>query len=436
MRAISARSSSVPPDVHVAISVKDGERYLREAIESILAQRDVDMEVALYDNGSSDGTLEIARGYPGVSVIVNPPDSNFFHTMNRAAASTTARYLAPFAADDVMLPGNLARKVAALDATGAGYVHGPVETMDDDGQPLGVLLDLPGDEVVEAPDFARRLLPLNNTATPSVVLRIDALRRIGGFDPRSFFCADWLAWVRLALRERVCALADPLVRYRQHDGTASTEGVRQGRFAIHEPATMDEIFADDAFPEAWEADRPAWMAARLLHTAIALHDAGLRRRVDGIAPYAVAGRALLADPGSARARQVFAALAAAAGVPPRTPFAPVVQLHVPGAAAAVVDLLDRLVGSGGVRAPVVVTRPETLDAVVAALEVALEGRPALDIDLVAAAEPLDVVGEGVLALGADEAWLDGAEAHGAAAVPYAPPSPYARERDPARWELI
>jgi hypothetical protein len=427
----------VPPDVHVAISVKDGERFLREAIESVLAQSGVEIDVALYDNGSTDATLAIAGEYPDVQVVINPPGSNFFHTMNRAAATTGARYLAPFAADDVMLPGNLARKVAALDASGAGYVHGPVETMDDHGRPTGRLLEIDGDELVAAPAFARRLLPLNNAATPSVVLRINALRRIGGFDPRSFFCADWLAWVRLALREPVCAIAEPLVRYRQHDGTASTEGVRQGRFAIHEPATMDEIFADEEFPAGWAAERPGWMAGRLLHTAIALHDAGLRRRADGIAPYAVAGRALLADPSSPRARQVFAALATAAGVAPRSPIVPVVRLGGPADASAVVAVLAPLVAAGGAAAPVVVTEPAATEDAAAALEAALAAYPDFDLDLVATTDPLQVVVPGALALAAaDDAWLDAAEALGAAAVPYAVPSPYARDRDPGRWELI
>ncbi len=419
-----------------AISVKDGAPYLAEAIESILDQGGVDLRVVLFDNGSTDDTVAIAQRYDEVEVVRNPPGSNFFHSMNRAAATTDARYLAPFAADDVMLPGNLARKVEALEDTAAGYVHGPVETIDAGGAPTGVLLPLPADEVVPAPDFARRLLPLNNAATPSVVVRIDALRGIGGFDPRSILCGDWLAWLRLALREPVCALAEPLVQYRQHEATGSVQGVRDGRFAIHEPAAMAETFSDPAFPAAWAGECPAWLAARLLHTAIALHDAGLRRRADGVAPYAVAGRALLADPANPRARQVLTALARAAGIElPAASLPTTVRIAEPDDAGVVVAILEPLARSGCGATPVVVVDPGIADAVIAALEEALD--PGVDVDLVVSDEPAALIAPGSLALGrSGDPWLDVAEGLGAVPVEYVTPSPYGRPRDPDRWEVL
>ena len=81
------------PSVLVALSVKDGAPYIAEAVESVLAQRGVDLPLVVYDNGSTDGTQAIVRGL-GIEVVENPEGSNFFHSMNRAAehdATTSPR---------------------------------------------------------------------------------------------------------------------------------------------------------------------------------------------------------------------------------------------------------------------------------------------------------------------------------------------------------
>jgi hypothetical protein len=93
-------------DVLVALSVKDGQRFLPEAIECVLGQEGVDLRLEVYDNGSTDRSVEIARGHaardPRVGVIVNSPGFNDFSSMNRAIAGSTAEFLCPWACDDVI----------------------------------------------------------------------------------------------------------------------------------------------------------------------------------------------------------------------------------------------------------------------------------------------------------------------------------------------
>src|SRR5689334_13739859 len=125
----------VKPTVLVALSVLDGERQIAETIESILAQRGVDLELVVYDHGSTDRTVEIVRSL-GVQVVPHT-SSGFFHAMNRALAEHDATYLAPFACGQVMLPGNLKAKVRALELTGAALVHGDALLVDADGEPIG-----------------------------------------------------------------------------------------------------------------------------------------------------------------------------------------------------------------------------------------------------------------------------------------------------------
>ncbi len=139
------------PTVCVAISVKNGVGYLAASIESVLAQEGVSLDVRLYDNGSSDGSVELAHTYPGLTVTVNAADLNFYGSMNRALSETRADWFVAWACDDVMEPGNLARKIAAAERAGAGFAHGPVWRIDGNDRVLEM-----GDCVDDPPTSSRR----------------------------------------------------------------------------------------------------------------------------------------------------------------------------------------------------------------------------------------------------------------------------------------
>ena len=87
--AASVTARAAAPTVCVALSVKDGGEYLAEAIESVLAQEDVALELRIYDNGSTDGSFEVYERFrddPRVSVASNPAGAHFYTSMNRALA--------------------------------------------------------------------------------------------------------------------------------------------------------------------------------------------------------------------------------------------------------------------------------------------------------------------------------------------------------------
>ena len=86
-------TASAAPTVCVALSVRDGGVYLAEAIESVLAQEDVALELRIYDNGSTDGSFDVYARYaddPRVIVAQNPEGAHFYTSMNRALAETKA----------------------------------------------------------------------------------------------------------------------------------------------------------------------------------------------------------------------------------------------------------------------------------------------------------------------------------------------------------
>jgi hypothetical protein len=142
---------------------------------------------------------------------------------NRCLDLAHAPYVCVFHQDDVMLPENLAEKVAILDRhPNVGMVHSNVYQIAADGEVLSAywyFAPSPGDEGVHGGDeyFATLFRGVNRVCCPSVVMRRSCYQQLGGFDPRLPFTTDWEMWMRIALHADVAYLATPLVKYRRHD---------------------------------------------------------------------------------------------------------------------------------------------------------------------------------------------------------------------------
>src|SRR5947209_3281442 len=289
------------PSVCVALAVKDGKTCVSQAIESVLRQEGADVELRVVDNGSSDGSVAIAQRYAAadtrVLVEINPFDVGYYGSLNRALAATECELFVPFACDDLMLPGNLARKVEALAATGADVVHSSTYTIDESGTATALSPDhreVP--PLLDAPGFFTVIAARNLVIPAAVVARSDALRAIGGFDARPVYCSDWLAWLRLALRFRWATLAEPLVAYRVHGESGSTRLHRAGAHGRDVPATLHHVFSDEAVPAAWASWRDTLVAVATRDIGLSLHAKGLRRVEQGFAGYMLMGRALARRP--------------------------------------------------------------------------------------------------------------------------------------------
>ncbi len=111
----------MPGLVSVVIPVRNGARYLGEAIESVLAQTcSADIEVIVVDNGSTDGSRAVAEsfGTPGPKTVrvIDEPRRGAAHARNSGTMSARGEYLAFLDADDLWAPGKLARQIHELEA--------------------------------------------------------------------------------------------------------------------------------------------------------------------------------------------------------------------------------------------------------------------------------------------------------------------------------
>lgn len=105
------------PYITVLMSVYNGERFLRPAIDSILSQTFTDFEFVIYDDCSTDSTSEIIKSYKDERIVYRHNDTNQGLTRNLAdgVSHSEAKYIARMDADDVAFPERFAKQVAWMD---------------------------------------------------------------------------------------------------------------------------------------------------------------------------------------------------------------------------------------------------------------------------------------------------------------------------------
>jgi len=127
---------SSAPLVSVIIPAYNAERYLGEAIESVLGQTYAPLETIVVDDGSTDGTAEVAAAYPGVAVI-SQKNAGPAIARNRGFAASTGELIAFHDADDAMVPEKIEVQVECLLADdGIGVVMGEQEVVVEEGSEL------------------------------------------------------------------------------------------------------------------------------------------------------------------------------------------------------------------------------------------------------------------------------------------------------------
>ena len=200
-----------PPRVSVVLCVYNQAAYVAEAIASILGQTLTDLELIVVDDGSTDSSPEVVRGFtdPRVRYVRNERNLGHAGSLNRGVALARGRYLAIMDSDDISLPERLARQVDFLDA------HPDVAMCGSWVETFGARMELrrfPTEPAV----LAASLLLSCPFSMPTVMLRREAMLP-EGFDPRGL-AFDYAYWVEVANRAPVANLPEVLLKYRLHAG--------------------------------------------------------------------------------------------------------------------------------------------------------------------------------------------------------------------------
>lgn len=204
----------MPPFLTILTPSYNRADFIRQAVESVLAQDYPSFEHIIVDGGSTDGTLDVLAEYPHVRVI-SEPDRGLYDALNKGLHLATGAWIGWLNTDDIYTPGAFQR---VMDAAAA---HPDVQAV---SGAVGYFSEDPSN-----PDF-RTVPPVcvgnywermaENPATNGWFFRAELLRALGGFDASYRFVADRHLFIRLAARDvRPVCVPDVVYRYRQHSGS-------------------------------------------------------------------------------------------------------------------------------------------------------------------------------------------------------------------------
>jgi len=200
--------------------VYNGERFLREAVDSILSQTFTDFEFIIIDDGSTDDTADILRLYAQQDKRIrlhHQTNQGIVAALNTGLGMARGKYLARMDADDISLPGRFAAQVDFLEAhPDVGALGCSVQVMDRESV-LSSIWRVPTEHGVLKWQTCFSC-PLMH---PTVMMRREVVERVGGYDPGMEHAEDYDLWRRLSGVTRLANLDDVLLHLRKHGGNVS-----------------------------------------------------------------------------------------------------------------------------------------------------------------------------------------------------------------------
>jgi len=217
--------------VSVLVPIYNQASFIRETVESVLAQDFAAIELILSDDGSTDGTSDILHEYeaqdPGrVRVVRSERNTGIAGAFNRALDAHTGDYIAWLGGDDVMLPGKLSRQVELLEGRSdvIGCCHDADVFDSASGHSYGRFTEVYNGRRGVRDGGVELLLDPTYLMLPSTMMVRSAAIASLRFDPRIRVSNDWLFDIQLFRHGRVAGLDDVLARYRRHERNATTHG--------------------------------------------------------------------------------------------------------------------------------------------------------------------------------------------------------------------
>jgi cellulose synthase/poly-beta-1,6-N-acetylglucosamine synthase-like glycosyltransferase len=215
------------PVVSVVMSVLNGELFLSEAVESILAQSFTDFEFIIINDGSTDETATLLDRYQKSDFrvrVYHQQHNGLVESLNRGCAFAQGKYIARMDADDIALKDRLLSQVDFMEKhPDVVVLGGAVEFIDTEGEALGVVSTNPiSDHQIRA-----ALVSGCPFWHPTVLIRRDALHSVGGYRKKFIDAEDCDLWLRMADHAQLANLASVVLKYRCHPSQVSVRKCHQ-----------------------------------------------------------------------------------------------------------------------------------------------------------------------------------------------------------------
>ncbi|MGD2183358.1 glycosyltransferase [Lusitaniella coriacea] len=225
------------PAISIVIPVYNGSITIQETIESVLNQTFQDIEILIINDGSNDKTLEVISKFEDPRIqVFSYSNAGLAVSRNRGIAKATGDYIAFLDADDLWTPDKLQAQWQELQENpDAAVAYSWTDYIDESSQFLfsGRRTSLSGDVYPEL--LVRNLL--ENGSNP--LIRQQALKEIGDFDPLVNAAADRDMYLRLAARYSFICVPSPQILYRVSAQSMSANLTQQEQ---HSVAVIEKAF--------------------------------------------------------------------------------------------------------------------------------------------------------------------------------------------------
>ncbi len=221
------------PRVSIVIPVYNGANYVREAIDSALAQTSADVEVLVINDGSRDdgATAETARSYGERIRYIEKENGGVSSALNRGIAGMRGEWFCWLSHDDRYLPEKTARQLAFLDRDPEARIVGcNFEKIDERGEVTEVFR-----ENLNVVRTGREVLT-SWIYGCGVMIHRSVLERAGLFNESNRTTQDLEMWLRVIEHDPIHLMADVLAQFRIHAAAGSQTESRYQR-------DKDELFA-------------------------------------------------------------------------------------------------------------------------------------------------------------------------------------------------
>lgn len=211
------------PVISVLMPVYNSEKYLAEAIESVLNQSYTNFEFLIFDDGSTDSSKDIIKEYSKkdsrIKSFFFKENQGYVIHLNQGLEIANGKYIARMDSDDICLPNRFKIQIEYLESHPEIWVLGSSSIIiNDQGEEMGKSKRFNNPDELYFMSFF-----INPLSHPTVFFRKKEIKSIGGYNEKKQPSEDFDLWTRVLNKGKIANIEQPLLKYREHDSSISVK---------------------------------------------------------------------------------------------------------------------------------------------------------------------------------------------------------------------
>lgn len=221
------------PTISVVMPVYNAEKYLEEAVRSVLNQTFTDFEFIIVDDASTDDSLKLLKTFKDdrIKVLQNKNNKGITKSLNKGLRHARGEFIARMDADDICMPKRFEKQMEALEGFDICGSH--IVFINEKGEETGK-------REYDVSNLDETILLENPLAHPTVMFRQECIDEVGLYDKRFSSSQDYDLWLRFYANEyKFTVVNEALLKYRIHSKQEKyqhTKRTIQGVIAIKRKA--------------------------------------------------------------------------------------------------------------------------------------------------------------------------------------------------------